>query len=539
MRGEDVFMALGLGGVLVGYWGARRLGRFVRKLRYQRGTRLKSEKPKLPRGEVLAWGNGYVSAALATSHFLVVGTTGSGKSLLQRRLMAQPLRAIAAGSDQRAVIFDAKQDVAAYLQQIGVTAPVLSLNPFHTSSDHVTAVAWDIARDITSPARAQNLASSLVPAEKGGANRYFTDAARQVVAGVVESFIRHAGKCWTFADLVHTCLSQERIAAVLARDADGRDVLAGFFGDARTAYQVFSTVCSKLAYYKPVAALWQRTSATLSVREWLESSSILLLGANATAKSTLEAINAQVFRILVEEIDVQPNSQTRRTWVWLDEARLAGPLLQSDLLPFLAVKGRSKGAALVLAFQDVEGLKEAAGERIANEIIAQCSHIALLRQASAESAKWASSVLGQQETLEAFYSENITGMSRSISEQRVQKDAVLAAEFCRLPVTNRVNGLTGYFVAPEWGAWKGTIRGDELQRIIVTEQQEWRAAPTVRPEADQWLRPWTRSDEERLALDVNHEIELERRTDKALAAVTANGKTRVPSRLPRPVIRWD
>lgn len=539
MRGEDFFMALGLGGVLVGYLGARRLGRLLRKMRYRRGARLTKERPKIRRGEVLAWGNGYVSAAQATSHFLVVGTTGSGKSLLQRRLMVKPLRAITAGSDQRAVIFDAKQDVAAYLRHIGVTAPVLSLNPFHTSSEHVTTVAWDIARDITSPARAQNLASSLVPAEKGGTNRYFTDAARQVVAGVVESFIRHSGGTWTFSDLVYTTLSQARIEAVLQRDADGRDVLAGFFGDSRTAYQVFTSVCSKMAYYKPVAALWQRAAATLSIREWLTSSSILLLGANATAKTTLEAINAQVFRILVEEIDVQTNSQTRRTWVWLDEARLAGPLLQSDLLPFLAVKGRSKGAALVLAFQDVEGLREAAGERIANEIIAQCSHIALLRQASAESAKWASSVIGQQETLEAFYSDNITGMSRSISEQRVQKDVVLASEFCRLPVTNRRNGLTGYFVSPEHGAWRGNISGEELQSIIVDEQQAWRAAPALRPEAEQWLRPWTATDHERLALDMEREMKLEGSTDNVLHVRATTGKIRPDVKPLRSVMYWD
>ena len=98
--------------------------------------------------------------------------------------------------------------------------------------------------------------------------------------------------------------------------------------------------------------------------------SILVLGANATAKTSLDAINEQIFRVLVEEIDVQTNSESRRTWVWIDEARLAGPLLKSDLLPTLAVKGRSRGVALVLAFQDIEGLREAAGERIANELVA-------------------------------------------------------------------------------------------------------------------------------------------------------------------------
>ena len=112
-----------------------------------------------------------------------------------------------------------------------------------------------------------------------------------------------------------------------------------------------------------------------------------------------------MFRVLVEEIDVQPDSSTRRTWFWIDEARLSGPLLRGKMLPYLAVKGRSRGACLVLAFQDIDGFREAAGIRIANEIIAQCSHKALLRMESDESAKWATQVIGQYETLDLMQSQ--------------------------------------------------------------------------------------------------------------------------------------
>lgn len=486
--------------------------RWYRAKRYARGRKLNSKpdgkKPNSTvRSKSLRWGNNWLPWSAATQHFLAVGTTGSGKSQVQRLLLREPLRAITDGSDSRALIFDAKGDTTAYLKRIGVTCPVYSLNPFESRDSVPIAVSWDIAKDITSPARALNLVASLFPQEKSGNNQYFSDAARMVVTSIVESFIRHSCDRWTFSDLVYTSLSKERIQAVLERDALGRETLDAFFGDERTGYAVFTTVVSKMRYYAPIAALWQRSNRRLSIREWLSDDSILLLGSNATAKASLDALNGQIFKVMTEEIDAQTNSSTRRTFVWLDEARLAGSLLKSELLPFLAVKGRSRGAALVISFQDMEGFREAAGPRIANEIVAQCSNKALLRQESDESSQWASKVLGQTEVLEGFRSNSSNGlglasMGQNISEQRVVKDAVLASEFYGLPVTSKENGLTGYFVTATSGASRSVISPDDIEHVVVGEREEKRDAIQYRPETDQWIKEWTVEDRERLLLPV-------------------------------------
>jgi len=247
-----------------------------------------------------------------------------------------------------------------------------------------------------------------------------------------------------------------------------------------------------------VAALWQRAERKLSVREWLSMGSILILGANATAKTSLDAINEQVFRVMVEEIDIQSNSDSRRTWVWIDEARLSGPLLQSDLLPMLAVKGRSRGCCLVIAFQDMEGLREAAGERIANELVAQLSNKALLRMESDGSASWASKQLGQFETIEYFSSDSY--QSQSLSGQRVVRDAVMASEFFQIKPASYENGVTGFFISPGKGAYRGTVPGSDIQTVVVSAKTESLHSMSYRPEADQWLVPWTDADELRLML---------------------------------------
>ena len=475
--------------------------RWFRSYRYTRGRQVsKKRSVDRPVENGLRWGNSYLPASAAVRHFLVAGTTGSGKSLVQRLLMTEPLKRIQPGSDQRAIIFDAKGDMTAFLRHIKVGCPVYNFNPFASDEDETKVVAWDIAADVTSPARAQNLVSSLVPSEKSGNNQYFTDSARQILVAIVESLIRHSPNVWTFSDCVYISLSQDRIRAVLKRDNRGQEVLDSFFGEERTAFQVFTTIVSRMSYYKPVAALWQNKTEKLSIREWLQGDSILLLGSNATVKTSLDAINEQIFRVMVEEIDIQSNSDTRRHWVWIDEARLASSLLKSELLPYLAVKGRSRGAALVLAFQDMDGFKEAAGERIANEIVAQCSNKALLRMESDSSASWASKLLGQYETIEVFRSDNQSGWNQNISEQRVQKDAVMASEFFNIPVTNPKNGLAGYFITSEDGAYRGTIRPSVLAQIVIDKKEPTFEYNPESTDGKQWLSDWEESDWHRLKI---------------------------------------
>ena len=58
-----------------------------------------------------------------------------------------------------------------------------------------------------------------------------------------------------------------------------------------------------MAYYKPVAALWQRLPKhrKLSIRTWLSEESILILGTNARVKKALDVINELIFRVVVEK----------------------------------------------------------------------------------------------------------------------------------------------------------------------------------------------------------------------------------------------
>ncbi len=503
---------------LAACWFVARLRKRHRRRQFTRGRQLSRRRRSfLSRAEMkdsLRWGVLRIPQQEAPQHFLAVGTTGSGKSLLQRLLMCDVLRGIKPGTDRRSLIFDAKGDTASFLEQIGVDCPVYSLNPFQLPHPQVQPVAWDIAADITSPARALNLAASLIPSSPQESNRYFADAARQVLAGVVESFLRHTPGDWTFADLVLAAESRQNVDEVLHRDSAGRRVAENFLGEDRTAYQVFTTLASRMAYFRSVAALWRHAMHKVSLSNWTRQESVLMLGSNAKAQTALEAVNEIVFRVLVEEIDTQGDNDDRRTWIWIDEARLSGPLLKSSLLPYLCVKGRSRGVCLVLAFQDIDGFKEAAGERIAHEIIAQCSHKALLRLESHASSSWASGMIGGYETIHVMHSKPLTwGRGGSRNEQLARRETVLASQFGQIPVTSRKNGLTGYFISPRYGTLRGVVRPSVLGPVAPLEPTRPLEAPSL--EQPQWLTPWSREDRHRLHLDGDNRPEVSSRRRRA------------------------
>lgn len=481
-------------------------GRWCRVRRHTRGKRRSRPRKNYFSAKerpLLQFGNELLPTSALNDHLLFAGTSGSGKSLLQRRLLKNFLRDIKPGSDSRCLILDAKNDIVPYLQQIGVTCDVWSVDPFETRNQFPMAAAWDVAADVTTPSEAMNFAAGIFPEEKDGTNRFWTDSARLVVAAVIESFLRHTPLDWRFSDLVYGTLDFKRMTTVLSRDQHGQETLENFFFDEDVAYKIFATIASRMTYYRPVAALWQRLPADrkLSVRDWLEAESILLLGVNATSRKALEVINELLFRTVVQEVDMLPNSSHRKIVIWLDEARLAGSLLRRDLLPYFAVKSRSKGGSLVLSFQDIEGFRDACGsERVANEIVAQCSYKWLGRFESEESARWASGLCGQYLTREWYRTEKgrIWSSPTNYSEQRLQEVEVLPAEFFNLPPPSKRHGVTGVFLSPQYGRIE-TVSGVELAAVATDDCTKIENHQPQIPRR-QLLTGWSDDDRRRLLL---------------------------------------
>lgn len=457
----------------------------------------------------ITWGGLRIPSKFATSHFMVVGTTGSGKTLTIQLLMKEVLREIGTGANHRALIYDAKQDIASQIPAMGIPGKVFTLNPFDER-----CVAWDMAKDITEPTAALQAAVTLIPSDKNASQPFFVDSAQLLLYGVMLSFIR-SGADWRFSDLIKTMQTVERLQRVLAGCPDAKHIMDRFSQSQDTLGEIMATVATKMTPYESIAAMWDRAQEKgrqISLQEWVadrgKDNCVLILGNNERARAAIDRINQVVFKRVAELLLDQSEDRagTRRSWLFLDEIGEAGKL---DGLTSLLTKGRSKGACVVLGFQDIDSLREVYGENISGVITSQCNCKAILRLESPRTAEWSSKLFGDYEAIETRRAEargtsTPTGVggaqgSRSHTvtdtEHYVKRQSVMESQLYLIPVTGPETGLTGYYVVPGIGAYRHTYPGPWLfpkQDPLALPADIADFKPWDDPEA-QWLGEWNES----------------------------------------------
>lgn len=469
-----------------------------------------------------------------TEHFQVVGTTGSGKTVIAKELMASVLDA---PSPVRMCLYDPKTEFLPVLYKLlgddsravqAGRSRVKVLNPLDER-----AYAWDIAKDIKSPVAARQVATNLFPSESPSTpdNTFFMNAAIDVLTTVILIFVNCMPNLasWTLRDVFLAAMNETYLRFLFDyADKSGKfefptlsRVKKSYIDtDPRTAANIASTICTNLAVFEPIAACWdaaRKAGRTISLAEWVmdESHDILVLGNDETARASIDAVNRTLFK-RISELVVGKRESTfderesgaNQTWIVLDEAREAGPL---DGLRSLLNKGRSRSACVALFYQDIQGLIDVYGESVADEITGQSNNAAFLRIVSPATAKRA---------VESFGTSLGTGRGNGISfgdtpnfshnTNEEERPLLYSSDFMYLPPAGVDNGISGYYrlagyhpknrrdafamFMPE-DFKKAKRRSDEPERDPV-----WLSSFMPRPVADQYLQPWNTDDWDRLGL---------------------------------------
>jgi hypothetical protein len=309
------------------------------------------------------------------------------------------------------------------------------------------------------------------------------------------------GADWEFRDVILLVKSPKRLKQILALRPETEHLLH-YFEEERTAANIVATIETRIvARFEPIAAAWSKAKEKVSLRDWVEGEFILVLANDEAVKSALDAINQVIFKRVSDLLLSQSESESRRSWLFLDEARAAGKL---DGLSELLTRGASVGACVVLGFQDIEGLQAVygpAGEKLANELVGQCANKAIFRLQSPQTAKWASDSVGEHEMYERHDSTTTggSGNSSTVSWQLVKREAVLPSQFMSLPPTNPENGLTGLYSSPHIGVFWSNLPGEYLECVLRPRRRD---VPDFvpRPVQDQYLAPWSDEDSKRLGI---------------------------------------
>jgi hypothetical protein len=235
--------------------------------------------------------------------------------------------------------------------------------------------------------------------------------------------------------------------------------------------------------------------------EWAYSESILILPHSHVAEPAISALNRIIFtratQILMQKLNAEA---TGKSWLYLDEFPLMGKL---PSLPEVALTCRSKNVGLYLATQGVEMVREIYGPRAGDAILSMCRDLAVFGLNSEETAKWAAGVYGDWEGPEL--SRQVSTNSRGEDTVTVgwpiqRRPSVLPSELLSIGPVNEENGLLGYYILPELGAYTTTIPYDWLVKNLKPADPV--STPDFLPRGKEAfdLVPWTRKDLKRLKL---------------------------------------
>lgn len=493
----------------------------------------------------ILWADQPMSRRYGTEHFLAVGASGSGKTTLINNL----LRTVFVPSTQtqakqnpertaltaKAIVYDPKQEILPLLYSIfqetdeNIRAGGHSVRVLHPLDTRCSA--WDMAQDIDGPVSARQLASILVQDSSTGraTESFFTDATRDLLTGVLLAFVECVPNAhmWRFRDVLLAMMYEPYLRFILDFPSmrDGRSLPSlnrlrtSYLDteDKRTTGNIRASINTKLCVYEPIAAMWDaameaRASRVFSIKQWVNgpSKQVLVLGNDEASRVSIDAINQALFKRATEYIlareevsaDERSNGENQ-IWVFLDEVREAGKL---DGLSRLMTKGRSKGACVVLGFQDIDGLRDVYGEEVANEIVAQCNNIAVLRLNSPETAQWASELFGRRKLLSGNkgYSMNEGNTQYSGGTSEHELPYVFSADFMYLGTPQTEGAVTGFLKTPDANPEldPGSIR-------FRVDESVFPYSPAIKgtgsysayqpsPPSSHYLMPWNEKDWKRL-----------------------------------------
>ena len=446
---DDILDAAMLGGgigaglVFAALFGLRVLGRRVRRGRRLRGGELATAGELARRTRPfrrdmlhLMRGHGAEPYTVArvplpkdaeTTHAIVSGTTGSGKTVLISDLVEQ-IRA----RGERCIVYD---KMGSYTETFFDEARDVLLNPLDGRSPR-----WSPFLEARNALDFNTMAEALIPHQKDIADPFWLNSARQLFARGA-SVLRERGETRNRA-LVDLLLKT------------GLNELAGAIGDTsaksivdpanpKTALSVRAMLAANIGAME----LLPDEGAPFSIREWVGregSGGSLFLTSRGDQHASLRGLITTWLEIAVNSLLSLPQSDDRRVWVILDEL----PTLHRfpSLEPGLS-QARQYGGCFVLGVQVFSALRDLYGREGAQTISGLCGTRVVLAAPDKDTSEWSAKSLGgvEMESVSEGVSYDTPHGGVTLSTRQDERSLVLPSEVSRL------DNLCGYLKFPgEW-----------------------------------------------------------------------------------------
>ncbi len=419
-----------------------------------------------------------------TSHLLMTGTTGSGKSNAFHSLLPQIRQ-----RGDRAIIVDV---TGTYVSQYYNEKTDLILNPLDTRSQ-----SWHPWADCHLESHYDVLANSFIPDNSHAKDPFWDNASRAVLKAALRKYA------------AQETLNIEQLTTFLL-SSEGKEFEAFFKGteaanfahdtNERTTQSIRSVLSSHIEGLRQLEN--PQEPGSFSLRSWVmneKQKGYIFITARSDQRQTLKPLISAWVDMAINALMVLPENYTRRLWFIIDElaALQKLPSLQMGL-----AEGRKYGGCFLVGFQSKPQLEEIYGRQAAESMLDLFNTKVFFRCTEPSTQQWISKVLGDKEEIEP--QENISYGAHSmrdgvsLSHHTRQKPLVMPTELSQLedlecyvkfpgdyPCTKlqmtyqmpSVSNMPAFLLKPEEKRNYGEAQGDEKKQmeqevLVVSEVSE-------------------------------------------------------------------
>ena len=359
-------------------------------------------------------------------HILIAGSTGSGKTVLLKRLM-KAQREHPDNKNAKFIIHDVKGD---YLRQLYDP----NKDFIYNFSDE-RGIYFNVFDYITDYNSLKSVVATIIPRSPEEKEPIWTDSARGIMEGILTYCIA-VGKP-TISEVKRLMkLPFKELRKELKR-VEGTETAVQFLSASDTQVSNYmSNFISKAQFFDSIDESCMEGKEPFNIEEWLQSpgqSKLFML--NNVKDKDLNALRISVFVDTVIKIVLDFNEdKNRRIYLYMDELGGASniPALETAL-----ILGRSFGLTVIIGIQELAKIDHIYGENLRKTMVNNLNTKILLRVSDSDTAKYLAELIGEEETSNSDKSNSIGSAgdrdSLSINERKSQSLVVLPSELQELP----------------------------------------------------------------------------------------------------------
>jgi len=361
--------------------------------------------------------------AAETRHFLILGRPGVGKTTLLNSVIAK-LR----DRGEKAIIYDFKGD---YLSFFYDPARDYIFNPLD-----IRSLNWCLFDEISMHPDVDSIATSMIP--PSSQDRFWTDAARDVFAAILHYCVKTGEisneKIWQYVSLSEGDMISVMQNALSQGIEEAKRAL-GYLQGYEKGSKVASDVLSSMKQYTNCFFYTRHLQNDFSIKKWIESDgdSLLFLTNYSNLKDTLRPLLSLIVDLALKHTLSLPEDLNRRRFVIIDEF---ATLQRLPTVVQALEQGRSKGASIWIASQDINQIQKIYMQETMNTIVNTTNTIACFALNDAVSSEYMSRVFGEREILETDESLSMGPSDMrdglNVSRRRKVERLLLASEFTTL-----------------------------------------------------------------------------------------------------------